>query len=164
MNELQVEGLVGPVAMDLIGHTGFDRTQHTDQALGDMVSLGYLQSHFLFVGSGRGQVFIGSSGRLDSCRRGLDQLGRLVQGVLFEVFHENPEVPQIGIHPRQIGDQTKGSAKNDAVPTAENPYNALLMFFNECVHGILLEIGCPIRHTTTKNIRDGCLFHAIDFF
>ena len=62
-------------------------------------------------------------------------------GMGFEILQENMPRPQVRTHPRQMGDQTDRSAKNNAVPTAENPYNVLVVFFNERVHGILLEIG-----------------------
>ena len=60
----------------------------------------------------------------------------------LEILQENMPRPQVRTHPGQMGDQTDRSAKNNAVSTAENPYNMLLVFFNERVHGILLEIGC----------------------
>ena len=62
-----------------------------------------------------------------------------------------------------MGNQAKRSAKNDAVPTAQNPYNMLLVLFDECVHGILLEIGCQDQIRHNQHIKDGCLFHSRDF-
>ena len=117
--------------MDLVGHAGLHRTQHADQALGDVISVGDLEGECFFVGPGRRQVLVGPSGGLDSCQGGLDEFRGLVQGVLLEVLHENPDMRQIGIHSGQVGDQAKSSAKNDAVPTTQNPYNVLLVLLDE---------------------------------
>jgi hypothetical protein len=140
-NLLEFQPLGLAITVKLVGRTGLDRTQHTDPSLSHAVSGGNLQSDLFLVGSGRGQIHIRPAVLLGLSDRSLDQFGRQTLGVRFEILQENVAAPQVGIHPRQMSDQTKRSAKNQTVPTAENPYNVLLVLFDKGVHGILLENG-----------------------
>ncbi len=164
LKQLQIQCLVLAILTKLVGHAGLDRAKNTDQSLLDAVAGGDIQSDLLFIGSAGMQVHIGSTGLFGLGHRGLDQLRRLVQGVLLEILHENAPIRQVGTHPRQVGHQTKGPAKNDAVPATQNPYNVLGVLLDERVHGILPEENRLSGTTTNIPGMDAFFVHILQAF
>jgi hypothetical protein len=150
---LQLQALGSAIAHDLVGQAWLDRRENADQPLLDPIRGRDLAGDGFLVHRARRQIADRPASPARPRLRRFPELPAQLFGMLAKILQQDPRSPQIGLHPRALGQAPQRPAEHQSVEAAKRPGDSARMARYESLHGVPLLLVWPLAKPRLSSSR-----------